>query len=68
MNPEKKPHPVDFHDASFDDVRTIPDFYDNLYPSNDSGDSVLLSMSVKPKRKYEKKRKSEKKSENSSEN
>ena len=25
----------EYHDASYDDVRTIPDFYDNLYPNAD---------------------------------
>ncbi len=33
MEHEKHVYPSDFTDRSFEDVRTIPDFYDNLYPS-----------------------------------
>lgn len=33
MNREKHLPPSDFSDRAFEDVRTIPDFYDNLYPS-----------------------------------
>ena len=32
---DKKTRFNEYHDASYDDVRTIPDFYDNLYPTAD---------------------------------
>ena len=54
----------DYNDLSFEDVRTIPDFYDNLYPSNDSDESYVLSTSLKPAKKLNKVRKNQKKQDN----
>ena len=61
-NQKHRPIP-DHRPFSYDDVRTIPDFYDNLYPANDCEENVLLSTSFVVK-KFEKVKKSEKKREN----
>lgn len=47
----------EYYDRSFEDIRTIPDLYDNLYPANDQGDASVYSKSVKKSkntRKHEK--------------
>lgn len=54
----------DYNDLSFEYVRTIPDFYDNLYPSNDSDESYVLSTSLKPAKKLNKVRKNQKNQDN----
>ena len=53
----------DYNDLSFEDVRTIPDFYDNLYPSNDSDESFVLSTSIKTTKKLNKPKKTQKNQE-----
>ena len=53
----------DYNDLSFEDVRTIPDFYDNLYPSNDSDESFVLSTSLKSAKKLNKPKKTQKNQE-----
>lgn len=57
------PHlnPSDYEDATFEDIRTIPDFYDELYPSAerpmDGKQSATLQNSKKKRKTV---RKSEK--------
>ncbi len=61
---EKEPRFNEYHDASYEDVRTIPDFYDNLYPTADKEENGFPA----PSKSYTKKREKQRNSENSGEN
>lgn len=47
-----------------DDIRTIPDFYDNLYPAPENAQSSLISFTTNKPKKRANSKNSEKKREN----
>ncbi len=53
----------EYGDVSYEDVRTIPDFYDNLYPSADRPETGFPIPAERKIKKIEKTQKSEKKQE-----
>ena len=57
----------EYHDASYDDVRTIPDFYDNLYPSADRPETGFPQPQGSASKKREKTKNREKSGETSAE-
>ena len=53
----------EYGDVSYEDVRTIPDFYDNLYPSADrpeTGFPIPAESKIKREKKCKKMRKRKK--------
>ena len=60
MKDRKKRLFPDYELIEKDDIRTIPDFYDNLYPSfENSAESSLGISKIKPAKKREKRKNSE---------
>ena len=57
----------EYHDASYDDVRTIPDFYDNLYPNADRPETGFPQSHEKMLKKREKTKNNEKSNKTGSE-
>lgn len=47
-----------------DDIRTIPDFYDNLYPTHEQTQSCIIPAKRKPSNNSKTVRKSKKNEEN----
>ena len=64
---EKTTHFNEYHDASYDDVRTIPDFYDNLYPDADRPETGFAQPRGKNAKKKENVQNREKTGETSAE-
>ena len=58
----------DYSHINEDDIRTIPDFYDNLYPSNDLQAEFTNSVSTRKVKNVKKPRNNKKIKENTSEN
>lgn len=58
----------EYHDASYDDVRTIPDFYDNLYPSADRPETGFAQLHGNISKKREKVKNNEKSNETDGKN
>ena len=58
----------DYSHINEDDIRTIPDFYDNLYPSNDSQSEFTNSISTRQTKNIKKTRNNKKIKENTSKN
>ena len=56
----------DYSHIDGDDIRTIPDFYDNLYPTNDSAPEYRSCIIKKAKKTDKINRNNKKKQENSS--
>ena len=61
MKDKKRPAPVSYNNLTSDDIRTIPDFYDNLYPSFDNFIShSIINVPAKNLKNREKKTNSKK--------
>lgn len=58
----------EYHDASYDDVRTIPDFYDNLYPDADRPETGFVQLHGNISKKREKAKNNEKSNETDGKN
>lgn len=58
----------DYSHINEDDIRTIPDFYDNLYPSNDSQSEFTNSVLSGKGKNIKKPRNNKKTKDNTSQN
>lgn len=54
----------DYSHIDGDDIRTIPDFYDNLYPTNDSAPEYTSSLIKKSRKNSKTSRNNKKNQEN----
>lgn len=59
----KKPNLTNYSTLNNDDIRTIPDFYDNLYPSFESSSFPEKLKSLRNSKKSDIKRNNEKSKE-----